>query len=145
LLKQSLTTGVPLLGASTSREPANLPEGVRGEASTLTVADSAELDALYHDLPTYQPESAGRKEAEETVVTEPISLPTTSVGEMSVVSLTLPILGTTELKVITSPSSLTIVVEPAFSKIVPSPSSVVAGVMVLKRLLRDHCRLSKNH
>ena len=102
MLKRSLTTGVPLFGASTSREPANLPEGVRGEISTSTVADAAELDALYHDLPTYQPKPAGRKKAEGTVVTEPISLPTTLVGEMPVVSLTLPILGTTELKVITS-------------------------------------------
>jgi len=140
LLKQSLTTGVPLLGASTSRKPANLLEGVRGEASTSTAADAAELDALYHDLPTYQPESAGRKEAEETVVTEPISLPTTSVGEMPEVSLTMPILGTTELKVITSPSSLTMVIEPTFPKIVPSPTSVVAGVLVSMRLLRDHQR-----
>ena len=74
------------MGASTSREPTNLPEGVRGEASTLTAADAAKLDALYHDLPTYQPEPAGRKEAEGTMVTEPISLPTTSVGEIPVVS-----------------------------------------------------------
>jgi len=121
------------LGVSTSRDPANLPEGVRGEASTSTAADAAELDALYHDLPTYQPEPAGRKEAEGTVVTEPISLPTTSVGEMPVVSLTLPILGTTKLKVITSPSSPTMVVEPAFPKIVTSPTSVVASVLASMR------------
>jgi len=67
------------------------------------------------------------------VVTEPISPPTTSVGEMPVVSLTLPILGTTELKVITSPSSPTMVVEPAFPKIVTSPTSVVASVLVSMR------------
>jgi len=60
--------------------------------------DVAELDALYHGLPSYQPEPAsGVKEAEETVATEPISLPAGSVGEMSVVSLTLPILTTTGL------------------------------------------------
>ena len=77
------------MGASTSREPANLPEGIRGEASTSTITDAAELDALYHDLPSYQPEPAsGTKEAEGTVVTEPISLPSTSVGEMPMVSLT---------------------------------------------------------
>ena len=119
------------MGTSTSREPANLPEGIKGEASTSTAADAAELDALYHDLPTYQPEPAGRKEAKGTVVTEPISLPTTSVGEMPVVSLTLPILA--ELKVITSPSSPTMVVEPAFPKIVTSPTSVVASVLVSMR------------
>ena len=48
LLKQSLAAGVPPLGASTSREPTNLPEGTRGEVSTSTAADAAELDALYH-------------------------------------------------------------------------------------------------
>ena len=94
MLKKSLATGVPPLGASTSREPANLPEGIRGEASTSTATDAAELDALYYDLPSYQPELVSEKEAEGTVVTESISLPTTSVGEMLVVSLTLPILTT---------------------------------------------------
>ena len=69
------------MGASTSREPANFPEGVRGEVSTSTATDAAELDALYHDLPTYQPEPADGKEAEGIVVTEPISLPTPSVSE----------------------------------------------------------------
>ena len=32
LFQQNLFTGVPLLGASTSRGPADLPEGIRGEA-----------------------------------------------------------------------------------------------------------------
>ena len=71
MLKQSLATDVPPLGASTSREPANPPEGIRGDASTSTAADAAELDALYHGLPSYQPEPAsGFKETERTVVTE---------------------------------------------------------------------------
>ena len=75
LLKQNLATCVPPLGALTSREPTNLPEGIRGEASISTAADAAELNALYHGLPSYQPEPAsGLKETERTVVTEPTSL-----------------------------------------------------------------------
>jgi len=107
------------LGASTSRGPADLPEGIRSEASTSAAMDVAELDALYHDLPSYQPEPVGGvKEAEETGATEPISLPAGSIGEMSVISLTLPILTTTGLKVITSPTSPTLVVEPVLPEIV---------------------------
>jgi len=34
MFQQSLFTGVPPLGASTSRGPADLPEGIRSEAST---------------------------------------------------------------------------------------------------------------
>jgi len=79
-------------GVSNPREPANLPEGIRGEASTLTAADAAELDALYHDLPSYQPEPVSGKEVEETVITESILLSTISVSEMPVVSPMLPIL-----------------------------------------------------
>ena len=77
---------------------ANPPEGIRGDASTSTAADAAELDALCHDLPFYKSELVSGKETEGTVVTEPISLPTTSVSEMPVVSLTLPILPTAELR-----------------------------------------------
>ena len=56
----------------------------------------AELDVLYHNLPSYQPEpDGGSKEAEETMAAEPITLPTESVGEMLVASLTLPVLTTT--------------------------------------------------
>ena len=66
-----LTTGAPPLGASTSRGPTSLPEGLRGETSTSTAADTAELDALYHDLPSYQPEPARGKGIEGTVVMEP--------------------------------------------------------------------------
>ena len=93
MLKQILATDVPPLGASTSREPTNLPEGIRGEVCTSTAADAAELDTLYHRLPSYHPEQeSGLKETEGIVVTEPISLPTTSVSELPVVSPALPIL-----------------------------------------------------
>ena len=133
LLKQSLTVGVPPLGASTSREPIRLPEGTRGEASASTAADAAELDALYHGLPSYQPEPARGDEIEGTVVMEPTSLPIISVSEMPLVSSVPPILSGAELKVITSPTSLTLVVEPALPEIVTSPTSVVAGVLVSMR------------
>ena len=82
LLKQNLATGIPPLGASISREPANLSEGYKGEISTSTAADAAELDALYHGLPSYHPEPARGKGIEGTVVTEPTSLPIISVSEM---------------------------------------------------------------
>jgi len=72
LFQQSLFTGVPPLGASTSRGPADLPEGIRGETSTSAATDVAELDVLNHNLPSYQPDPIGRsKEAEETVAAEP--------------------------------------------------------------------------
>jgi len=74
LLKQSLAAGVPPLGASTSREPIRLPEETRGESSTSTAVDVAELDALYHGLSSYQPEPARGNEIERTVVIEPIHL-----------------------------------------------------------------------
>ena len=136
LLKQSLAIDVPPLGASTSREPANFLEGIRGKANTSTATDVTELDALYHGLPSYQPEPvSGTKKVEETMVTEPISFPTILVGEMPVVSLTLPVLTTTGLKVITSPTSPTLVVEPALPEIVTSPTSIVASVLVLMRTL----------
>ena len=76
LLKQSLVADVPPLGASTSREPTRLLEGSRGEVSTSTAADAAELDALYGNLPSYQPEPARGTEIEGTIVMKPISLPT---------------------------------------------------------------------
>ena len=131
--KQNLAKGVPPLGALTSREPANFSEGIRGEASTSTAADAAELDVLYHDLPSHQPEPARGKESEGTVVTEPTLLPTISVSEMPLVLPVPPILPSAELKVITSPTSPTLVVDPALPEIVTSPTSVVAGVLVLMR------------
>ena len=67
------------------------------------------------------------------MVTKPISLPTTSVSEMPVTSPTLPILTTAELKVITSPTSPTLVVEPALPEIVTSPTSIVASVLISMR------------
>jgi len=126
LLKQSLAIVVPPLGSLTSREPTNLPEGIRDEVSTSTAADAAELDALYHGLPSYQPELARGKGIEGTVVTEPTSFPTVSVSEMPLVLPVPPILPNAELKVITSPTSPTLVVEPALPEIVTSPTSVVA-------------------
>ena len=81
------------------------------------MTDVVELDALYHDLPSYQPEPISEtKEVEETVVIEPISLPTTLVGEMPVVSLTMPILTTMGLKVITNPTSPTLLLSQFFLK-----------------------------
>jgi len=133
LLKQSLVVGVSPLGASTSREPTRLPEGTKSEVSTSTAADTAELDALYHDLTSYQPEPARGDEIEGTVVMEPTSLPTISMSEVPLVSPVLLILPGAELKVITSPTSPTLVVEPVFPEIVTSPTSVVASVLVSMR------------
>ena len=61
---------------------------------------------------------------------ELITLPAESVGEMMVVSLTQPVLETTGLRVFTSPTSPTLVVEPVLPEIVTSPTSIVAGVLV---------------
>ena len=52
------------------------------------------------------------------------------------VSLVPPILPGAELKVITSPTSSTLVVEPVLPKIVTSPTSVVASVLVSMRTPR---------
>ena len=133
MLKQSLAAGVPSLGASTSREPIRLPEGTKGEASASTAADAAELDALYHGLPSYQSEPARGNKIEGTVVMEPISLPTVLMSEMPLVSPVPPILSGAELKVITSPTSPALVVEPALPEIVTSPTSIVASVLVSMR------------
>ena len=116
------------MGASTSRGSADLRKGIRGETSTSAAIDVAELDVLYHDLPSYQPEPGGVKEAEEMVATEPISLPAESVGEMPLISLTLPTLATTRLRIITNPTSLALVVEPVLPEIVTSPTSIMAGI-----------------
>jgi len=119
------------LDASTSREPASLPGEFREETSTSAATDTAELDVLYHNLPSYQPEPAGdSKVTEETIAGEPITLPAESVGEMLVASLTLPVLATTGLRIITSPTSPTLVIEPVLPKIVTSPTSIVTGVLV---------------
>ena len=109
MLKQNLATGVPPLGALTSREPTNLPEGAGGEASTSTAEDAAELEALYHGLPSYQLEPTSGRGIEETIVTEPSSLPTISISGVPLVLPVPPILPSAELKVITSPTSPTLV------------------------------------
>ena len=64
------------------------------------------------------------------VAAELIAHPTESVGEIPVASLTLPVLMTTGLRIITSPTSPTLVIEPVLSEIVTSPTSIVARVLV---------------
>ena len=119
------------MGASTSREPTSFLEEFRGETSTSAAVDVAELDVLYRNLPSYQPEPVGdSKVAEEMVVAEPITLPDEPVGEMTVVSLTPPVLATTGLRIITSPTSLMLIVEPVLPEVVTSPTSIVAGILV---------------
>jgi len=66
---------------------------------------------------------------------EPITLPPESVGEMPVASLTLTVLATIGLRIITSPTSPTLVIEPVLPEIVSSPTSIVAGVLVLMKTL----------
>ena len=97
--------------------------------------DVAELDVLYRNLPSYQPEPAGDFIAAGEMraalsSTKSITLPAESVGEMTVVSLTPPVLVTTGLRVITIPTSLTLVVKPNLPEVVTSPTSIVAGVLV---------------
>ena len=108
------------MGASTSREPANVPKEFREETSTSAAVDVVELDVLYRNLPSYQPEPVGEsKVAEEIRVAlpsmEPITFPAESVGEMTVIFLTPPALVTTGLRVITNLTYPTLVVEPALS------------------------------
>jgi len=103
------------------RKLASLPEKFKKETSTSAAVDVAELDVLYRNLPSYQPELAGEsKVAEEMTNAELITLPAESVGEMTVVSLTPPVLAITGLKVITSLISPTLVVEPVLPGIVIS-------------------------
>jgi len=64
---------------------------------------------------------------------EPITFSAESVGEMTVASLTPPVLVTTSLSVITSPTSPTLVVEPALPEVVTSPTFLVTGVLVLMK------------
>ena len=97
--------------------------------------DVAELDVLYRDLSSYQSEPAGESMvAEEMRValssTELITFPAESVGEMTVVFLTPPILATTGLRIITSPTSPMLVIEPVLPGVVSSLTSIMAGVLV---------------
>ena len=85
------------------------------------------LDVLYGDLPSYQPTSAERREAEGAAVPEVSSLPITSPSEVPAI---LPSAG---LRVIVDPISPTLIVEPAVQEVVASPSSTVAGVLVSLR------------
>ena len=92
--------------------------------STSTAVNAVVLDALYGDLPPYRPEPAEGTEIEGTVVTVASSLPTIPTSEVPSVLLGV------ELRVITSPTSPTLVVEPAVQEMVTSPASVVASVLV---------------
>jgi len=95
--------------------------------SASTAADAAMLDVLYGDLPSYQPTSAERPEAEGAAVPEMPSLPITSTSEVPTV------LPSVALRVITYPISPTLVVEPAAHEVVASPTSAVAGVLISMR------------
>ena len=115
-----------------------LSEEVREETSTSATLDTVELDALYRDLPSYQPESVGDlATAEETRVVLPPTLSTEqiasrleSAGEMTVASTMPLVLATTGLRLITSPVSLTLIVKLAFSGVVTSATSLMASVLV---------------
>jgi len=128
-LNHGFVAGARPQDASASREPGDFPEGSRGDMGASTAADAAVLDALYGDLPSYRPKSAERPEVEGTAVPEVSSLPTVSTSEVPT------ILPSAELRVITSPTSPTLVIEPAAQEAVVSPTSAVAGVLVLMRTL----------
>ena len=83
---------------------------------TSTAVDAAVLDALYGDLPSYRPNPAEGPEVEGTAVPEVSSLPTISTSEVPTV------LPSAELRVITSPTSPTPVIEPAVQEMVASPT-----------------------
>ena len=78
------------------------------------------LDALYGDLPSYQPMTTERSGVVETTVPQMPSLPSEMPASM-------------ELRVITSPASPTQVVEPVAPEVVASPSLAVAGVLISMR------------
>ena len=86
--------------------------------STSTAADAAVLDALYGDLPSCRPKPAEGSGFEGVAVPKVSSLPTISTSEVPT------ILPSAELRVITSPTSPTLVVEPAAQEMVTSPTSV---------------------
>ena len=96
------------------------------------------MEVLYGDLPPYEPESTGDPTATEEarvalpsmLSMEPIAFPSESAGEMKVVSMMMPILVITGLRVITSPTSPTLIVEPAVSGVVTRPTSIVASLLV---------------
>jgi len=65
-----------------------------------------------------------------TLSTEPITLSPESAGEMMVASIISSVLVTADLRVITNPTSLTLIIELALSGVVTNPTSLVAGVLV---------------
>jgi len=127
LFDLGFVAGIRPQGASASKEAEGFPEGSKGDMSASTGADAAVLDALYGDLPFYQPKSAEGPEVEEAAVPEVPSLPVISTSEVQTV------LPNTALRVIVSPTSPTLVVEPAAQEVVASPTSAVAGVLVSLR------------
>jgi len=100
--------------------------------------DAAELDALYRGLPSDQPESVGDlATAEEMRVVLPPTLSMVQIasrlesnGKMTVTSTMPQVLATTSLRVITSSVSPMLIVEPALSGVVTSPTSLVVGILV---------------
>jgi len=107
------------LDASASKDLASLSGEFREEPSASATVEVAELDVLYRDLPSYQPEPVGDSMVAEEMratlpSTESITFPAELVGEMMTVSLTPLVLATTSLRVVTSPTSPTLVVKPSF-------------------------------
>jgi len=120
LFDHGFVVGVRPQDASTLKEPEGSPEGSEGELSASTATDAAVLDALYGDLPPYQPKAAERLGVTEATVPKVSSLPSEVPASM-------------ELRVITNPTSLTLVIEPVAQEVVASPISAVAGVLVSMR------------
>ena len=56
------------MGASTLREPASLPGEFREETSTSVAVNVAELDVLYRNLPSHQPEPVDDSKVTEEVM-----------------------------------------------------------------------------
>ena len=123
MTNHGLITGVGPQGVPASKEPEDSSEGSKGELSASTAADAAVLDALYGDLPPYQPKAAERSEVVEATAPKVSSRP----GEVPTI---LPTVG---LRVITNPTSPTLVIEPAAQEVVASPSFAVAGVLISMR------------
>ena len=102
-----------------------------------------ELNVLYRDLPSYQPESVGdlataketRAVLPSTLSTELIAPPPESAGEMRVTSMTLSVLAMISLRVITNPTSPILIAELALSGVVTSPTSLMANVLVSMKTL----------
>jgi len=113
-------TGVDPQGASASKEPEGSPERSEGDSSASSAADAAMLDVLYGDLPPYQPMAAEKSGVVGAIAPQVPSL----LSEVPVSS---------ELRVVTNPTSPTQVVMPGAPEAVISPSFAVADVLVSMR------------